>query len=115
VPGLFIHLSGQIHDSLQRALMKALLISMLMLSAWPAQAVELDKKKHFAAAGAISAATYLAMRKQGISRGRAYGGGIAAAMLVGVLKEIIDPKFDWKDVGYDALGAVTVPLLVISW
>ena len=46
---------------------------------------------------------------------RAYGGGIAAAMLVGVLKEIIDPKFDWKDVEYDALGAVTVPLLVISW
>jgi len=94
--------------------MKALLISMLMLSS-TAQAVELDKKKHFAAAGAISAATYLAMRQQGISRGRAYGGGIAAAMLVGVLKEIIDPKFDWKDVGYDALGAVTVPLLVISW
>ena len=87
---------------------------MLMLSS-TAQAVELDKKKHFAAAGAISAATYLAMRKQGISRGRAYGGGIAAAMLVGVLKEIIDPKFDWKDVEYDALGAVTVPLLVISW
>jgi len=94
--------------------MKAILISMLMLSS-TAQAVELDKKKHFAAAGAISAATYLAMRKQGISRGRAYGGGIAAAMLVGVLKEIIDPKFDWKDVEYDALGAVTVPLLVISW
>ena len=114
MPGLFVHLSGQIHDSLQRALMKALLISMLMLSS-TAQAVDLDKKKHFAAAGAISAATYLAMRKQGISRGRAYGGGIAAAMLVGVLKEIIDPKFDWKDVGYDALGAVTVPLLVISW
>ena len=94
--------------------MKAILISMLMLSS-TAQAVELDKKKHFAAAGAISAATYLAMRQQGISRGRAYGGGIAAAMLVGVLKEIIDPKFDWKDVEYDALGAVTVPLLVISW
>ena len=32
-----------------------------------------------------------------------------------VLKEIIDPKFDWEDVGYDALGAATVPLLVISW
>ncbi len=63
MPGLFIHLSGQIYDPLQRA----------------------------------------------------YVGGIAAALLVGVFKEIIDPVFDWKEVEYDALGAVTVPLLVISW
>ena len=94
--------------------MKVLILA-IMLASGPVHAVDLDKKKHFAAAGAISAATYVLMRNQRISRGRAYGGGIAAAMLVGVLKEIIGPKFDWEDVGYDALGAATVPLLVISW
>ena len=94
--------------------MKVLILA-IMLASGPVHAVDLDKKKHFAAAGAISAATYVLMRNQGLSRGEAYGGGVAAGLIVGILKEIIGPKFDWEDVGYDALGAVTVPLLVISW
>lgn len=95
--------------------MKYLLALSIFFSVATGGATEPDKKKHYWASGAIASATYVTFRRAGHGKLPSYLGGVAAALTIGTFKELIDPKFDWRDMEYNALGAVTVPLLFTTF
>jgi hypothetical protein len=90
-----------------------ILLTLLLFMGNFAQALDRDKKLHFGAAGSISAATYIMMRHNGENRWTSYIAGFTAGVLVGVVKELSDDPWDSEDMEYNALGAATVPLIVI--
>ena len=45
-----------------------------------------------------------AHQQLGWTKQEAWWAGLATALLVGAVKEITDDKFDWRDMGADAIG-----------
>lgn len=91
-----------------------MLMGLLMAGSVLSTAPE-DSRLHFGACGAISAVTYGLARQVGMRRPAAYVTGLSLAIMVGVIKERNDKIFDKSDLGYDILGAVTVPLIFINF
>lgn len=75
--------------------------------------MENDKQLHYGASFGISAVSYISMtREHKITKPNAYWAAVGLTLGVGVLKEISDEKFDWTDMKWNLLGAMTGPLLV---
>lgn len=95
--------------------MKYLLTILILSLSINANAVEDDKRKHFWASGAISSGIYLLMRSGGYKRIESYATAVVFSLAVGTVKELTDDKFDVKDMQYNAMGALSVPVIVIGF
>ena len=86
--------------------MKTLIFSLyLLLFSHTANAFEQDKIKHFTATAAISSSVYMVSRKNNISKPESIALGILAANIVGLLKEMNDPRFDKRDISANVFGS----------
>lgn len=95
---------------------KLLMILITTLISIPALAfqddVENDKELHFGVSFGIAAMTYGILDSKGKSKLCSTLGALSLTMAVGVAKEVYDSRqpdnyFDWQDVKYDALGALS--------
>ena len=82
--------------------------------------IEPDKELHLGVSFALSAMTYAVLQDGGESTTKCFWGAVGFTMAAGIMKELADDaqpmnKFDWNDVKYDAIGAVTGALLVWSF
>ncbi len=65
-----------------------------------------DKKKHIAVSSLIGVSAYVCFEKNtNWSEDRARLAAFLTTLGVGVVKELIDEEFSWKDMGANAVGA----------
>jgi len=95
--------------------MKALIVALILLISPLAQSFERDKALHLGYSTVISAGTYSLFRLADHSKGESLIVAVTYTMAIGIAKEFSDPKFDGRDLAYDALGALLGPILVINF
>lgn len=94
---------------------KLLVLLLISLFAINARATEPDKKLHFWYSGAISTAVYAGLRQHGHGRAFSYSAGVSTALFLGTLKELTDKNFDRHDMEYNAMGALAVPVVFLTF
>jgi hypothetical protein len=73
---------------------------------------QMDKAKHFAAGGTITAISYTLIYKKTKSHPKSLLLGMASGIIAGVAKEVYDPVFEKKDILATALGSVSVGITI---
>ncbi len=66
-----------------------------------------DKQKHFAVSNAIAGPAYLTMRSKNFSKVHSVALTLALTLLVGQAKEMQDARYDYNDMGANAIGALS--------
>lgn len=95
--------------------LRAAVIALLLTQSATAAAAERDKDLHFGVSAGISAASYLALREGGADRTESAAGSLFLTLLIGAVKESLDPVFDRQDMEANLLGAVSGILLTITF
>ncbi len=63
-----------------------------------------DKIEHASVSAALSSASYVFVRRQGFTRWEAFATSLGLSLIVGVGKEVFDPKVDTDDIRADLAG-----------
>lgn len=95
--------------------MKLIIGLMILMLSLPAKAIEQDKQKHFVASALISSVSYAGFRYAGASEWQAFMASVAFTLAIGHAKESTDDFYDGEDMVANGLGAVTVPLIWMTY
>ena len=71
-----------------------------------------DKMLHFSISFLAFATIFLYGHLLGLSLFYCYGIAFLGAMALGIVKEIIDSKWDWKDIRADIIGIIISGILI---
>lgn len=72
-----------------------------------------DKMLHFSISFLITSTVFLYCHLLAIQTFLSFVIAFAVAIFVGVIKEVIDAKWDWKDILADIAGIVTATIAII--
>lgn len=75
----------------------------------------LDKVTHFLAGALVAVMAYLVACMAGATQAASLAAGFGLSIVAGVVKELLDERFEWKDLLATAIGgaAVTVGLIIL--
>lgn len=75
----------------------------------------LDKVTHFLAGALVAVMAYLVARMAGATQAASLATGFGLSIVAGVVKELLDERFDWKDLLATAIGgaAATIGLVIL--
>lgn len=75
----------------------------------------LDKVTHFLAGELVAVMAYLVACMAGATQAASLAAGFGLSIVAGVVKELFDEHFDWKDLLATAIGgaAATVGLIIL--
>lgn len=75
----------------------------------------LDKVTHFLAGALVAVMAYLVACMAGATQAASLAAGFGLSIVAGVAKELIDERFEWKDLLATAIGgaAATIGLVIL--
>lgn len=75
----------------------------------------LDKVTHFLAGALVAVMAYLVVSMAGATQSASLAAGFGLSIVAGVAKELIDERFEWKDLLATAMGgaAATVGIIIL--
>lgn len=75
----------------------------------------LDKVMHFLAGALVAVMAYLVACMAGATQAASLAAGFGLSIVAGVVKELLDERFEWKDLLATAIGgaAVTIGLVIL--
>lgn len=75
----------------------------------------LDKVTHFLAGALVAVMAYLVACMTGATQAASLSVGLGLSIVAGVVKELLDERFEWKDLLATAIGgaAATVGLIIL--
>ena len=75
----------------------------------------LDKVTHFLAGALVAVVTYLVVCMAGATQAASLSTGFGLSIVAGVVKELLDERFEWKDLLATAIGgaAATIGLVIL--
>jgi uncharacterized protein YfiM (DUF2279 family) len=75
----------------------------------------LDKVTHFLAGALVAVMAYLVACMAGAMQAASIATGFGLSIVAGVVKELLDERFEWKDLLATAMGgaAATVGLIIL--
>jgi uncharacterized protein YfiM (DUF2279 family) len=75
----------------------------------------LDKVTHFLAGALVAVMAYLVACMAGATEAASLATGFGLSIVAGVVKELFDERFDWKDLLATAIGgaAATIGLVIL--
>ena len=73
----------------------------------------LDKVTHFLAGALVAVMAYLVSCMAGATQAASLATGFGLSIVAGVVKELFDERFDWKDLLATAIGGATVTVGLI--
>lgn len=75
----------------------------------------LDKVTHFLAGALVAVIAYLVACMTGATQAASIATGFGLSIVAGVVKELLDERFDWKDLLATAIGgsAATIGLVIL--
>lgn len=75
----------------------------------------LDKVTHFLAGALVAVMAYLVACMAGATQAASLATGFGLSIVAGVVKELLDERFDWKDLLATAIGgsAATIGLVIL--
>lgn len=75
----------------------------------------LDKVTHFLAGALVAVMTYLVVCMTGATQAASLATGFGLSIVAGVVKELLDERFEWKDLLATAIGgaAATIWLIIL--
>ena len=75
----------------------------------------LDKVTHFLAGALVAVMAYLVVSMAGATQAASLATGFGLSIVAGVVKELLDERFDWKDLLATAIGgsAATIGLVIL--
>lgn len=75
----------------------------------------LDKVTHFLAGALVAVMAYLVVGMTGATQVASLAAGFGLSIVAGVAKELIDERFEWKDLLATAIGgaAATIGLVIL--
>ena len=75
----------------------------------------LDKVTHFLAGALVAVMAYLVACMAGAMQAASLAAGFCLSIIAGVVKELLDERFEWKDLLATAMGcaAATVGLIIL--
>ena len=75
----------------------------------------LDKVTHFLAGALVAVMAYLVACMAGATQSASLATGFGLSIVAGVVKELLDERFEWKDLLATAMGgaAATVGLIIL--
>ena len=75
----------------------------------------LDKVTHFLAGALVAVMVYLVVSMAGATQAASLAAGFGLSIAAGVVKELLDERFEWKDLLATAIGgaAATVGLIIL--
>lgn len=75
----------------------------------------LDKVTHFLAGALVAVMAYLVACMAGATQAASLAAGFGLSIVAGVVKELLDERFEWKDLLATAIGgaAVTIGLVIL--
>lgn len=75
----------------------------------------LDKVTHFLAGALVAVMAYLVVSMAGAMQAASLAAGFCLSIIAGVVKELLDERFEWKDLLATAMGgaAATVGLIIL--
>lgn len=75
----------------------------------------LDKVTHFLAGALVAVMAYLVACMTGATQAASLSVGLGLSIVAGVVKELLDERFEWKDLLATAIGgaAVTIGLVIL--
>lgn len=75
----------------------------------------LDKVTHFLAGALVAVMAYLVACMAGATQAASLAAGFGLSIVAGVVKELLDERFDWKDLLATAIGgaAATIGLVIL--
>lgn len=75
----------------------------------------LDKVAHFLAGALVAVMAYLVACMAGATKAASLATGFGLSIVAGVVKELLDERFDWKDLLATAIGgaAATIGLVIL--
>ena len=75
----------------------------------------LDKVTHFLAGALVAVMAYLVVSMAGETQAASIATGFGLSIVAGVVKELFDERFDWKDLLATAIGgsAATIGLVIL--
>lgn len=75
----------------------------------------LDKVTHFLAGALVAVMAYLVACMAGAMQSASLAAGFGLSIIAGVVKEMLDERFEWKDLLATAMGgaAATVGLIIL--
>lgn len=75
----------------------------------------LDKVTHFLAGALVAVMAYLVACMAGATQAASLSTGFGLSIVAGVVKELLDERFDWKDLLATAIGgaAATIGFIIL--
>ena len=75
----------------------------------------LDKVTHFLAGALVAVVTYLVVCMAGATQAASLATGFRLSIVAGITKELLDERFEWKDLLATAIGgaAATIWLIIL--
>lgn len=75
----------------------------------------LDKVTHFLAGALVAVVAYLVACMTGATQAASLAAGFGLSIVAGVVKELLDERFEWKDLLATAIGgaAATIGLIIL--
>lgn len=75
----------------------------------------LDKVTHFLAGALVAVIAYLVACMTGATQAASLATGFGLSIVAGVVKELLDERFEWKDLLATAIGgaAATIGLVIL--
>lgn len=75
----------------------------------------LDKVTHFLAGALVAVMAYLVVSMAGATEAASLATGFGLSIVAGVVKELLDERFEWKDLLATAIGgaAATIWLIIL--
>lgn len=73
----------------------------------------LDKVTHFLAGALVAVMAYLVTCMTGATQVASLSTGFGLSIVAGVVKELLDERFDWKDLLATAIGGATATIGLI--
>ena len=75
----------------------------------------LDKVTHFLAGELVAVMAYLVACMAGATQAASLAAGFGLSIVAGMAKELLDERFDWKDLLATAIGgaAATIGLIIL--
>lgn len=70
----------------------------------------LDKVTHFLAGALVAVMAYLVARMAGATQAASLATGFGLSIVAGVVKELFDERFDWKDLLATAIGGAVATI-----
>lgn len=75
----------------------------------------LDKVTHFLAGALVAVMAYLVACMAGATQAASLAAGFGLSIVAGVVKELLDERFEWKDLQATAIGgaAATIGFIIL--